>query len=75
MLNDEEQRRAGRVAEVTHPRKGRFREFSNLVRVSDAETKAYRLAPGLGEHSDEILAANGYTAEQIAGLRSSGAIR
>ena len=75
MLNDEEQRRAGRVAEVTHPTKGRFREFSNLVRVSNAEAKAYRLAPGLGEHSDEILAANGYTAEQIAGLRSSGAIR
>jgi crotonobetainyl-CoA:carnitine CoA-transferase CaiB-like acyl-CoA transferase len=75
ILNDPEQRRIGRVAEVTHPTKGRFREFSNLVRVSDARETPYRLAPGLGEHADEILTANGYNAGQIAGLRTAGAIR
>ena len=30
--------------------------------------------PGLGEHTDEILAELGRTAEQIAALRASGAV-
>ncbi|MEI6446626.1 MAG: CaiB/BaiF CoA-transferase family protein [Actinomycetes bacterium] len=30
--------------------------------------------PGLGEHTDEVLAAAGYSAEQIAALRESGAV-
>ncbi len=33
-----------------------------------------RRAPGLGEHTDEILAELGFDAGRIAGLRANGAI-
>lgn len=55
LMNDPEQRRVGRVAEVVHADKGKVRELHVLVRVSDAEQVPHRLAPGLGEHTDEVL--------------------
>jgi crotonobetainyl-CoA:carnitine CoA-transferase CaiB-like acyl-CoA transferase len=30
--------------------------------------------PGLGEHTDEVLAAAGYGADEIAALKASGAV-
>ncbi|MDB5448737.1 MAG: dddD [Phenylobacterium sp.] len=74
-LNDPEQRRNGRVAEVCHPEKGNVREIDRLVRISDLELAPHRLAPGLGEHTDEILALWGHDAEGIAALRAAGAVR
>jgi len=51
------------------------------LRPSSTNTSASRLwwttaaAPArVGEHSDEVLAAAGYSAREIAALRSSGAI-
>jgi crotonobetainyl-CoA:carnitine CoA-transferase CaiB-like acyl-CoA transferase len=35
---------------------------------------APRLAPALGEHSDEILREIGFTPDRIASLRAGGAI-
>jgi crotonobetainyl-CoA:carnitine CoA-transferase CaiB-like acyl-CoA transferase len=74
-MNDPEQRRLGRVAEVPHPTKGNVRELHVLVRVSDSERTAHRLAPELGEHSDAILGELGYAPDDIAALRAAGAIR
>jgi crotonobetainyl-CoA:carnitine CoA-transferase CaiB-like acyl-CoA transferase len=74
-MNDPEQRPLGRVAEVVHPEKGKVREFANLVRVSDAEVPAHRLAPGLGEHTDRILKWLDYSGEQIDELRKLKVIR
>jgi crotonobetainyl-CoA:carnitine CoA-transferase CaiB-like acyl-CoA transferase len=74
-LNDPEHRRIGRVAEVGHPAKGNVRELHALLRVSDAEQVAHRLAPELGEHTDEILRALGYASAEIDMLRDSGTIR
>ena len=33
-----------------------------------------RAGPVLGEHTDEVLAAAGYSAEDIAALKESGAV-
>jgi crotonobetainyl-CoA:carnitine CoA-transferase CaiB-like acyl-CoA transferase len=74
-LNDPEQRRIGRVAEVPHPVKGNVRELHVLLRASDAEQVPHRLAPELGEHTDEILEGFGYSAAEIDRLRADGAVR
>ena len=74
-MNDPEQRRLGRVAEVSHPVKGNVRELHALFRVTDAEQVPHRLAPELGEHTDEILVDLGYTADEVAALRARNAIR
>ncbi len=42
--------------------------------VGDAEKVAPRQAPGIGEHSDEVLRALGYADADIATLRASGAV-
>jgi crotonobetainyl-CoA:carnitine CoA-transferase CaiB-like acyl-CoA transferase len=75
LMNDAEQRRVGRVAEVAHPEKGNVRELHVLLRVSDAEQVPHRLAPGLGEHTDEVLTELGCDADTIASLHASGAVR
>jgi crotonobetainyl-CoA:carnitine CoA-transferase CaiB-like acyl-CoA transferase len=74
-MNDAEARRTNRVAEVHHPRLGNVRELDVLVRVSDAAATPHRLAPGLGEHTDELLAELGCSPDEIAELRARGAVR
>jgi crotonobetainyl-CoA:carnitine CoA-transferase CaiB-like acyl-CoA transferase len=75
LMVDPEARALGRVAEVEHPALGRVREISHLVRVSDADVAPHRLAPGLGEHTDDILRWLSYKPDEIVALRDRGAIR
>jgi crotonobetainyl-CoA:carnitine CoA-transferase CaiB-like acyl-CoA transferase len=72
---DPAQRAMGRVAEVEHPTLGMVREISHLVRISGTDIAPHRLAPGLGEHTDDILRWLSYKPEEIAALRDRGAIR
>jgi formyl-CoA transferase len=45
------------------------------IKMSRTPGDANRLpGPGLGEHTDEVLAAAGYSAEEIAALKESGAV-
>jgi crotonobetainyl-CoA:carnitine CoA-transferase CaiB-like acyl-CoA transferase len=44
------------------------------VTVKEAPKVAPRVAPGLGEHTDQVLQELGFDASQIDGLRASGAI-
>jgi crotonobetainyl-CoA:carnitine CoA-transferase CaiB-like acyl-CoA transferase len=74
-MNDPENRRTGRVAEAVHPTKGNMRELAVLVRVSDTEIPSHRLAPELGQHTDEILSSVGYSRSQIEALRSRQSVR
>jgi crotonobetainyl-CoA:carnitine CoA-transferase CaiB-like acyl-CoA transferase len=75
LMTDPEARALGRVAEVEHPTLGNVREISHLVRVSDADVAPHRLAPGLGEHTDDILRWLSYKPDEIVALRARGAIR
>jgi crotonobetainyl-CoA:carnitine CoA-transferase CaiB-like acyl-CoA transferase len=75
IMNDPDHRRTGRVAEVRHPAKGNVRELAVLLRVSDTDVPAHRLAPGLGQHSDEILTWLGFDPETISRLRARGSVK
>ena len=74
-MRDPENRRTGRVAEVAHSRDGRVRELDQLVRISDAEVPPHRLAPELGEHTEQVLAGVGYEEARIAALHARGSAR
>jgi len=52
----------------------RAREAGGPLRLSDTPAAAGRPAPGLGQHTDEVLAAAGYSASEIEALRGTGAV-
>ncbi len=58
------------MVEVNHPTKGRMRQPNYPVRLSETPAAVNSPAPLLGQHTDEILAEVGYTAEEIDALRA-----
>jgi formyl-CoA transferase len=67
-------RATGTVVEVDHPVRGKYLTVGNPVKMSDSITEVER-APLLGEHTEEILTeVLGYSAEEYAAIKSSGAI-
>jgi crotonobetainyl-CoA:carnitine CoA-transferase CaiB-like acyl-CoA transferase len=44
------------------------------IQISNVEKVGPTCAPGLGEHTDEVLADLGYTVEEVTRLRESGVI-
>ena len=57
-----------------HPVAGRVRQPRHPVRFASSPTPVPEQVPGLGEHTDEILAELGRTDADIAALRESGAV-
>jgi crotonobetainyl-CoA:carnitine CoA-transferase CaiB-like acyl-CoA transferase len=51
------------------------RTLANPIKLGFAEARIAKSAPALGQHSDEVLAEAGLSGEEIARLRTSGAIR
>jgi CoA:oxalate CoA-transferase len=62
----------GVVQEVAHPRLGRMRTTRNPVLLDHDGPTIDRHAPMLGEHSEEVLQALGYSPEAIEKLVASG---
>ena len=67
-----EVRARGMVQAVDHPKAGRFEVVASPVRLSATPTAAPVAAPLLGEHTDTVLGAFGYDAEEIARFRADG---
>ena len=60
---------------VTVPQGGGVVETLGMpVKLSGTQAPVERGAPGLGEHTDEVLAEYGFGTEEIAELRRSGAV-
>lgn len=53
---------------------GELRYMGGPIRFSDAKWEIQRRAPRLGEHTEEIMQALGYSAAKIAELKASGNI-
>ncbi|KXU83230.1 formyl-coenzyme A transferase [Paraburkholderia monticola] len=66
-------RKTGTIVEVDHPQRGKYLTVGNPIKLSDSPTDVRR-SPLLGEHTDEVMAELGYSAEQITALRTAGAI-
>ncbi len=63
---------AGLVADYEHPTYGRFRQFGELVHLSDTPGRIAGPPPLLGQHSREVLADLGYSDAEIQTLRDRG---
>ena len=61
------------VVTMRHPVEGEIRGLGIPVKLSETPGSVRRAAPGLGEHTNEILARLGYSPGEIASLRESGA--
>jgi formyl-CoA transferase len=66
-------RATGTVVEVDHPVRGKYLTVGNPIKMSDSPTEVTR-SPLLGEHTEEVLAQLGYSADQIATLREDRVI-
>jgi formyl-CoA transferase len=73
-LRDPQALARGMVQEIDHPALGRVRTLGSPLKFSGTSTATGRPAPRLGEHTDEVLKAHGYTDPEIAALRRAGAI-
>jgi formyl-CoA transferase len=74
IAEDEGLRKTGTVVEVDHPERGKYLSVGCPIKMSDSPAEVTR-SPLLGEHTDKILSqVLGYSAEEIATIKASGAI-
>jgi crotonobetainyl-CoA:carnitine CoA-transferase CaiB-like acyl-CoA transferase len=62
------------IVETVHPHAGEFTTVGWPAPVDGQPFEVTRPAPLLGEHTDEVLAAAGYSDREIAGLRAASVI-
>lgn len=62
------------LTEQTHPDLGTFRLIENPVNFSTLENDVHSPPPALGEHTEDILTAAGYSDDEIAELRRENVI-
>jgi formyl-CoA transferase len=73
IAHDPSLRATGTIVEVDHPTRGKYLTVGNPIKMSDSPTEVTR-SPLLGEHTEEVLAELGYSADQIAELRAERVI-
>jgi crotonobetainyl-CoA:carnitine CoA-transferase CaiB-like acyl-CoA transferase len=61
------------VVELEQPELGTVRQLGVPVKMSRTPGDPTRPAPAFGEHTDEVLAEAGYSEEEIAAMKASGA--
>ncbi len=65
---------SGSLVEFDHPTVGRLRQARPPAQFTATPSELRRGAPGLGEHTAEILGEAGFSAEEITALRQAGAV-
>ncbi|MBM4265373.1 MAG: CoA transferase [Deltaproteobacteria bacterium] len=74
MMQDPQALHAQIVMEVDHEEAGTLRYLRNPVRFAETPTSLRAHPPKLGEHTEELLRAAGFSAEEIGALREEGAV-
>jgi len=62
------------IAEHDSADLGKVKQMGMVVKLSKTSGKLWRAAPGLGQHTDEVLSELGYSSEQIQELREKRVI-
>ena len=73
IANDPSLRASGTIVEVPHKERGAYLTVGSPIKFSDLQPEITG-SPLLGEHTDEVLADLGYTAQQIAALHEVRAV-
>ena len=66
-------RESGSIVEVDHKVRGKYLTIGSPIKFSDLEIEV-KPSPVLGEHTDEVLADLGYSADDIAKLHTAKAV-
>ncbi len=74
VLTDERCTHADGIIEYEHPTAGRLRQARPAAVFNGEINTVRRPAPGLGEHTNELLREVDCSAEEIAALRAAGAV-
>lgn len=69
MFADPQVQHVGMAKKVAHPTLGDIEIVNQAVGLSNVGEREYTATPERGEHTDEILAEFGFSAEEVAGLR------
>jgi alpha-methylacyl-CoA racemase len=72
-LDSELVREREMVVEMEQPEIGPVRQLGVPVKMSRTPGRPDRAAPAFGEHTDEVLGEAGYSEEEIAAMKESGA--
>jgi crotonobetainyl-CoA:carnitine CoA-transferase CaiB-like acyl-CoA transferase len=64
----------GLVTTLEHPSVGRYRGFAKPIHFAETPCSEPYAAPGLGQHTADLLARYGYSDEEVQHLRDCGAI-
>ncbi len=73
LAEDESLRKSGTIVEVPHPKLGKYLTVGSPIKFSGLQIDI-TASPLLGEHTDEVLAGLGYSAEEIAGMHEAQAV-
>ncbi|HZU75297.1 MAG TPA: CoA transferase, partial [Dehalococcoidia bacterium] len=74
MLRDPQALAREMVIETEHPVFGPLLTIGSAVKLSETPWQLRRLAPRLGEHSNDVLTELGYTSAERAALRADGVV-
>ncbi len=73
-VNDPQALANGFVVEVEHPTHGSYKNISSPVQLSKTPPSLRKVAPELGQHTEEILLEIGYTWADITAFKEAKAI-